>query len=168
MSVAETFTLPDQPTTGSAVFIPLGGSGFGSPLGYYQVKAQLVDTGTTGFNSIKCFLDDRYTNVVSHIGMTKTQDTPTDLLWKAGLTPTQSIFQLVVAGNIAGIAPDVAAVVTPVLELVDGDGINFIDSIVEQDAVSDIHAMNAVIYVFDKFIRTTTPLSIILNSLGGR
>lgn len=168
MSVSETFTLPAQPTTGEVVFIPLGGSGYGSPLGYYQVKATLVDGGTTGFNSIKCFLDDRYANIVSHLGMTKVQATPTALLWNARLTPTQSIYKTATAQNIAGIAPDVADVIVPVLEIVDGDGSTFIESIVEQDAVADIHAMNAIIYVFAKNIRTTTPLSVILNSLGGR
>lgn len=168
MSVAETFALPAQPTTGTSTFIALGGSGKGSPLGYYQVKATLVDTGTSGFNSIKCFLDERYINVVSHIAMTKVQATPTALLWNARTTPTQSIFKTATAQNITGIGPDVADIVVPELELVDGDGTTFIESIVEQDAVGDIHAMNALIYVFDKFIRTTTPLSIILNSLGGR
>lgn len=168
MSVADTFALPAEPAAGSVVFIPLAGKGLGSPLGYYQIKATLADTGTSGFNSIKCFLDERYASIVSHMGMTKIQATPTDLLYNARLTPTQSIFKTVTSQNIAGIAPDVADVVVPELEIVDGDGINFVESIVEQDAVGDTHAMNVLIYVFDKNVRQLAPLSVILNSLGGR
>jgi len=169
VTAALSWTLPAQPATGSAVFIPLAGSGRPGPLGYYQINASLDDAATTGYNSIQCFFDLRYCHVVSHIAVDKTQATVANAVWNARVTPTQAwMVDLVGYDDLTNIDPQISDVRVPELEIVDGDGTTYIQSIIEENAIGDTHTMKAVIYVFDKNIRNTVPLQLILSSLGGR
>ncbi len=169
MTASETFTLPDQPTNGESKFVPLGGRGLGSPLGYYQISANLDDAATTGYNSIKCFLDDRYTAIVSHLAVGKTQAAVANCVWRARLTPTQDfLVDLTGYDDLTNIDPQISSVRVPALEIVDGDGVSYVQSIIEENAIGDNHQMYCLMYVFDKNVRNQVPLGVILNSLGGR
>lgn len=169
MTASTEFILPAQPANGTTVFIPLGGRGLGSPLGYYQINANLDDAAGTGYNSIKCFLDDRYTAIVSHMGVAKTQASVANCVWNARLTPTQKwIEDLTGFDDLTNIDPQIASVRVPTLEIVDGDGVSYVQSIIEENALGDNHEMSVLMYVFDKNVRNQVPLSVILNSLGGR
>lgn len=169
MTVAETFTLPAQPTTGTARFIPLAGSGVLGPLGYYQIAVTLDDLASTGYNKIRCILDKRYTHIVSHCGVTKIQASVANAVWSLKVSPSQQwIVDLVGYDDLTSADPQIADVRTPNLEIIDGDGSAYIESLIEENAIGDTHGFTAVIYVFNKNIRNMVPLHIILGSLGGR
>lgn len=127
------------------------------------------DAAGTGYNSIQVFHDERYAAIVSHVGVSKTQAAVANCVWNLRATPTQSwMVDLVGYDDLTNLDPQISDVRIPALEIVDGDGQSYVQSIIEENAAGDNHEMNCVIYVFDKNVRTQAPLSVILNSLGGR
>lgn len=69
MSVAETITLPGQPTDGLNIFVPLGGDGFIAPHSCYELEATLDGDASGGTNVIYINLDSRFQSLVSLISI---------------------------------------------------------------------------------------------------
>lgn len=65
MAVIDQIQLPLQPASGTTIFGPLGGNGYTSPLGRYEVDATLVMDGTTGAWRIAMHMDLQYMSLVS-------------------------------------------------------------------------------------------------------
>lgn len=60
MAVDDTFTLPDQPATGSTRYIPLGGDGWSNPHSMYEITVSLIGDATGGQNVILVNMDGRW------------------------------------------------------------------------------------------------------------
>ncbi len=65
MSVASTFTLPDQPSAGNADFVPLGGDGWTSPQSMHILRNVLLVMDASGGNAVMTITtDERWSQIV--------------------------------------------------------------------------------------------------------
>jgi len=89
MSVQEVFTLPNQPSDGTVEFIPLGGDGFTSPIGFYQLRdIQLAGDASGGSAQFLVTMDDRYVSLVSFVTGQVVQATGADVDFRWFLSGT--------------------------------------------------------------------------------
>lgn len=69
MAINSAVTLPAQPAAGLTTFVPLGGTGTLSPLGYFLVELDLVGDAGGGNASLTINGDPRYTNQFAFVNL---------------------------------------------------------------------------------------------------
>lgn len=69
MSVTTELTLPDQPVSGSLKYEPLGGDGYTSPMGAYNVRVNSASDASGNYNVVSIGFDDQYLCLVSAINI---------------------------------------------------------------------------------------------------
>lgn len=171
MSVLEDFTAPNQPTTGSLSYVPLGGNGRTAPFAYYAIKnAQVTGDGTGGTATIRVRMDDRYAAFVAHAVASVQQGTPADAEFRWTLTSSPgpvaaySGVKTSNGGSVSSTSIDVPWVPPPIVQ---GGGDTGAQLAVAFDNVdSDVYLLNALILLFDIRVRELTPLAAIFGSRG--
>lgn len=65
MSVTSTVQLPQQPTTGSTIWVPLGGNGYTSPHSMFEVDVQLANDASGGDCRLFILTDPRWESIIN-------------------------------------------------------------------------------------------------------
>ncbi len=109
MSVSDTFQLPNQPTTGDAVVVPLGGDGFKAPrLAYMVNKYSVTGDATAGSASLELEMDPRFVSVVAYVTLQVIQASTTDSEFRMTIS-SDFIGEQVDQGDQTAISATIAA-----------------------------------------------------------
>lgn len=64
MSVFDTVQLPNQPTSGETIWVPLGGNGYTAPHSMFEVNIELNNDASGGDTRLKILMDPRWECIV--------------------------------------------------------------------------------------------------------
>lgn len=172
MSVAIVVTLPDQPSQGQTVYIPLGGDGRQAPLGCYFVTAEVDGDAGGGTASITINFDPRYTNLVAYCNFLITADAAAgDFMIRLQGAATDTSPP---RPQIVGTIPQVATTVTPENAAflwypppVFFQGVGNARSTVPNVGVLETYKLQLEVLVFDIDIRRLTGLPLLMLNVPG-
>ncbi len=155
MSVSSVFELPAQPTTGSAVWVPLGGDGVTAPLGYYDVVTTIVGDVSGGTAQLRVDFDPRYTNLCAWANVKIIADTAAGD-FAIHLNPNATTAGLTIVGTMPGVAEAVFSTNSaylwfppPLFHAGEGTLIAFWANV---DA-TETYSLSAQIFVYDRDVR---------------
>lgn len=175
MAVSEDFTLPAQPTSGSVVFVPLGGDGFTAPRFAYMLnKVALTGDVSGGAATITARMDLRFVSLVSYVTGQIQQGTSADAEHRFTLS-SDFVAEQVSQGDITAISSTIAAfeiaktwfpapVLLPGGNLSASERSRIIMKFLNVD--DDVYEMAALIYCFDIRVREETPMGPLLWARG--
>jgi len=176
ISVALSFTLPAQPSTGNVNYIPLGGDGFTAPIAAYGVSgATVAGDVSSGIATINLTMDNRYCSLVGYATGRILQGTPADaeLRMAIGVTaaPLGKVPLQVDQGDVTAIAatvsPDsIAKTWLPPSIILPGGVDAPVLSLAATNVDGDFFTIDALIYLFNIRVRELTPMGPILFSRG--
>jgi len=165
VTIAVTSTLPAQPTTGTAVYRPLGGNGWTSPHALYTVNSQSAGDASGGGNQNSVVLDTRFANIVNIAQALFTGDTTTvdGELAIIGDQPTGALHRVNCFGTLLFLSTlsDFGLLTwspPPVI------GAQSVFGQLE-NVLGTIFHLSATIYCFQKRVFEEVPLNVILASL---
>ncbi len=172
MTVSESITLPAQPATGAAHWIPLGGDGYTFPLGAYSLKGWKIDgDASAGSAFLKCFLDDRYSHLVHYVCGQIKQGTAADadlFIECSGEEVMASRWAgLVAAGSKTTNVTTIAKTIYPPSVLLPGAGAPFTLCQFVNVGVVDDYLCDAYIFEFQLDAIRRTPMTLIAACRGG-
>ncbi len=175
MTVVDTLTLPDQPTTGSTNYIPLGGDGYSAPIAAYSVAGfQTAGDASAGLLQQAIVCDARYCSLVSWVTGSIQQATPADADFRFNLSSlsNRSVPLMTHAGATVAIAAAFTVeinelwVPSPVV-LPGGTDIGTI-ALNRVNVDGDVYNAHAMIYLFDIRVRELTPMGPLLWARGSQ
>lgn len=163
MSVAQTVSLPDNPTTGTARLIVLTGGGFYAPKSMYEVQLTLTGDATGNLSTNVINTDPRFLSLVQRMEVTSLAGTPVEyqlIQTLAGSAVNSSVVGLTIANTTSSFNPSTAYWDPPGLL-----PISQVSSIIANvDTV--VHVLTVWIYNFDINALNTVPLPILLAALA--
>lgn len=175
MAVAESVTLPAQPSSGSVTFVPLGGDGFTAPQHAYAIQ-NMAATGAAGGGALSAsiLMDPRYVSLVAFATMRLVQaaDTAIDVRFvigpqAGGVQIPQIIQQRLVTDIASGITSStISDSFNPTPLLLPGAGQAGSLSVAVVNVDTDILNLSAYIYCFNIRVRELTPMGPLLWSRG--
>lgn len=171
MSVAVSFSLPDQPPAGgTTTYIPMGGDGRTAPFAAYAVR-QAVATGDASSDSLSMTIsmDPQFSSLVSYATVQLLQGTSADAEYRLVLSgarvPEQSRTGVLnainsdIAARNAGIWHNFAPIVLP------ADGAPQVLAQVA-NVLSDVLTLDLLVYLFDVNVRFITAAGRLLEQRG--
>ncbi len=171
IAVSSTVTLPDQPTSGTVSYVPLGGDGFSAPFASYNIRSMGV-TGAAGGGSavLRVNMDPRFCSLVAFIALQNAQVSALDADFKVRIAsdrmavPTHS--GLITAINASVASVTVSTTWEPPPIVLPGGGANsFLDTRM-LNVDSDEYTIDVLIYLFDIRVRELTPMGPLLFARG--
>ncbi len=67
MSVTATLQLPEQPASGSTIWVPLGGNGYTAPHSMFEVDLQLANDASGGDTRLFILTDPRWESIIHRV-----------------------------------------------------------------------------------------------------
>lgn len=174
MAIADTVTLPAQPTSGRVHIVPLGGDGFTAPHSMYTISDMAL-TGDVAGGSLQMdiIFDERYCSLVQFVTFRNAQATPADAEFKVSIFSVDDNFTPVqlVQGDLTAVAATIDSSSlaltwnpTPIL-FGGGPAIGRI-RLRLKNVDADVVRLSATIFLFNIRVRETTPMGPLLWARG--
>ncbi len=171
MSVVEAFTLPGQPTTGSAEYVALGGNGYSAPFAAYSVSDAAVTGDAGGGNQrVVITMDVRYVALVAFVSFNMSQVTAADADYRLFITAdpaTATIAENAVATKINATVSSITigkTIVPPAVLLPAGKSSSVELRVLNVD--TDVMRLSTLIYLFRHDVRQVAPIGPLLWARG--
>ena len=177
MTVAETVTLPGQPTVGAIEYVPLGGDGFTAPHSVADFRVGLDGDASGGYGQIRVRPDARFVSLFAEVCIYA--DPAWGVAWDYRLDLTESgasSVAIVVTGRtsahvgLAGLTVQESALWTPPAALLVNDdaagtGSPYVQGFTVNPGAGFTTYLTGKVYQFDRRAREVVPLPILLGSV---
>ncbi len=165
-----TVRLPEQPTTGTVRYIPLGGDGFVAPFAAYAINSHQVTGDATGTTAtLRVLMDPRFCSLTAFSTLQIQQATPGDVACRMDLSgagyPGQPVSVVMTSIGLVSVV-NVSNTYKPVPVVMPGGGEDVALGAVALNVDTDIYTVNALIYLFDISVREKTPMGPLLWARG--
>lgn len=175
MSVTETITLPNQPTTGRVHRVALGGDGYTAPHAAYVVD-NFILTGDAGGGTVAHIIqmDERFCSLVAYVNLLSSQASSADADWVIGLDSNlangaiapQLEGRVIAATSATVSSVTLASIFTPVPVVLPGAGAGAQINSNVLNVLADGVRISALIYLFNVQVREVTPMGPLLWARG--